>query len=114
MPRPPASAPVPTALLALLPSIVISGQLWLPQVTGGPGGQLEIFDLTTLQQVAAAPGHAAPVTCLLAGPADSNIFFSGSADRCERLLALPPSPLWLRFALSFPSMCCLAAASSGC
>ena len=50
-------------------------------MTGGPGGELEIFDLTALNQVAAVPGHAAQVNCMVAGPESSNIFFSGSADR---------------------------------
>lgn len=58
---------------------------WWSQVTGGPGGELQIFDLTVLKQVAAVPGHAAQVNCMVAGPEASNIFFSGSADRCVML-----------------------------
>ena len=59
-------------------------------MTGGPGGELEIFDLTVLNQVAAVPGHAAQVNCMVAGPEESNIFFSGSADRCVILSSSPP------------------------
>ena len=76
-------------------------------VTGGPNGTLGIFDLTVLKQVGEAHGHTAPVrehiplysvnimrlrmtedggwlqvATLLAGPPDSNVFFSASADGC--------------------------------
>ena len=65
-------------LTAMLTTIVNGTEM---MVTGGPGGELQIFNLHQLQAVASAPGHTAPVNCMVAGPEGSNTFFTGSADR---------------------------------